>query len=848
MKTLLNRSHLIVLVLVAVAYCVAGKLGLSLAREHPSASVVWPPTGIAFAALLLFGWRTWPAVLIGAFFVNITTAGNAATSLGIAIGNTLEALVAVWLLNRFANGRHAFERVKDVFTFILLAAVASTTISPTIGLTSLALGGFAEWSEYGKIWTTWWLGDAVGATVVTPLLLAWSSSSPLRWNARRVVGAAMIFVALLVVSEAIFGGIFPQLNRSYSLPFLAIPILVWIGLRFGHREAATAMFLMSVIAVISVVRGAGPFVDGTPHQSLIALQAFIGVVSIISMVVSAEISERRSAEHRLDAQQATARILGEATSVNAAIPLVLATICEKLRWDIGAFWKLDSATGSTECADIWANPRIASIASDFIAVTQSSRFQRGVGLPGRAWQGGQIVWIDNVVVDPNFPRAQAAIRAGLCSAFGFPVIVRDRVLAVIEFFSREARRADDELLSMMEAMGSQIGLLIERTQSAAELENRKAEAEAANKAKDNFLAMLSHELRTPLTPIISAIDQLEATLPPGIDNRILAATIRRNVELEARLIDDLLDVTRLGQGKIELRKRPVDAHQSVRDAIALCRSAMGARDINLHTALDAANSWVNADATRIQQIVWNLLQNAVKFSPPGSTISVVSENVEDGKGLIIRVADCGAGIEVGFLDHVFEPFVQGEEAVLRRYGGLGLGLSISKALAEMHEGTLTARSGGRGQGAAFTLTLRTIEKPAEAQRVDVERRASKQSARTLRILLVDDHADTREGLERLLRRKGHQVQTAGDMHGALNLAASNEYDLLISDLGLPDGSGHELMNRLRERNSIKAIAISGFGMERDIEASKASGFSDHLVKPIEFARLEAAILELAGDR
>jgi integral membrane sensor domain MASE1 len=285
MKTPQTRSHVIVLMCLAAVYYTAGKFGLSLAREHPSASVVWPPTGIAIAALLLFGWRTWPAIFIGAFLVNITTAGNAATSAGIATGNTLEAVVAAWLLNRFANGRYAFERVRDVFAFIFLAAMASTIISPTIGLTSLALGGFAEWRNYGEIWMTWWLGDAVGAMVVTPLILAWSSSSPLRWSTRGMFGALATFVLLIVVSEAIFGGIFPQLNRSYSLPFLAIPILVWIGLRFGHREAATAMFLMSVIAVGSVIHGVGPFVSGTPHQSLVSLQAFLGVVSVIATVV-----------------------------------------------------------------------------------------------------------------------------------------------------------------------------------------------------------------------------------------------------------------------------------------------------------------------------------------------------------------------------------------------------------------------------------------------------------------------------------------------------------------------------------------------------------------------------------
>jgi CheY-like chemotaxis protein len=337
--------------------------------------------------------------------------------------------------------------------------------------------------------------------------------------------------------------------------------------------------------------------------------------------------------------------------------------------------------------------------------------------------------------------------------------------------------------------------------------------------------------------------KLEASLPADNENRHLAATIRRNVQLEARLIDDLLDVTRLGQGKIELRKRAVDAHQCVQDAISLCRPAIGARNIAVQTTLEAGNSWVNADSTRIQQIIWNLLQNAVKFSPPQSTISVASENV-DGKRLSIRIADAGVGIDAGFLERIFEPFMQAEDAVVRRYGGLGLGLSISKALAEMHEGTLTATSDGRDRGATFSLTLSTIERPAESQPGEPHLDKSSKSGASLRILLVDDHTDTREGLERLLRRKGHQVQTAADMEGAVTVGFSNEFDLLISDIGLPDGSGHELLGRLRQRHPVTAIAISGFGMESDIDASKASGFSEHLVKPIDFAHLHEVILRV----
>ncbi len=847
MKPLRRASHFAKLLLLLAIYVAAGKLGLSLAREHPSASAVWPPTGIAIAALLLLGWQMWPAIFIGAFLVNITTAGNAATSLGIAFGNTLEALAAALLLNRFAHGRHAFDRVRDVFTFILLAAMASTTLSATIGVASLALGGFADGQRAAGMWTTWWLGDAVGAAVVTPFILAWSRSSPLRWDTRRAFSAVTLLLILVVVSDAIFGGIFPSASRSFTLPFLAIPILVWIALRFGHREAATAMFLMSVIAVSSVVHGVGPFVRGTPHSSLLSLQAFLGVVSAIAMLVAAEISERRSAEQRLDAQQAIARILGEASTVPQAMPLILQAICEKLRWDVGAFWSVDSDSEFTRCGHIWASPQVAIVAAGFISDTQNRCFPRGSGLPGRAWQSGHIAWIDDVVADPNFPRAAQASAAGLRAAFGFPVVLRERVFAILEFFSRGPRRADAELLSMLETVGSQIGLFIERTEAAAELIHRKSEAESANKAKDNFLAVLSHELRTPLTPIISAIDELAPAFAPDAPQHETLATIRRNVDLEARLIDDLLDVTRLGCGKMELRKCPVDVHQCVRDAQMCCRSEIESRGVTVDLRLAASNPWVNADPVRLQQIFWNLLRNAIKFSPAGTAIVVASGNSADQGELHLEIIDRGVGIAPELLPHIFEPFVQAETAFRRRFGGLGLGLAISRTLTEMHGGTLVATSDGVGSGATFSLRFATIESLAEPLSPAPTSTTSNGTARALRILLVDDHLDTRAGLERLLRRRGHEVHCAADIATALSLAAADKFDFLISDLGLPDGNGCELVQRLRAREPLlKAIAISGFGMEDDRERSKASGFSEHLLKPFEFARLEAAIEQLSG--
>ena len=276
-------------------YFAAGKLGLSLALAHPNASPVWPPTGIALAALLLLGQRAWPAVLVGAFLVNVTTAGSAMTSLGIAAGNTLEAIVGAWLVNRFACGRRAFERPQHVFKFVVLAALASTALSATIGVTSLALGGFAGWSDYGWVWTTWWLGDATGALVVTPALVSWLAGPPPRWNRAKRLEAAALPLGVVLVGAIVFGGLAPW-------TFLCLPLTIWTAFRFGQRETASAVLILSGFAVWGALENTGPFPAGDRNQTLLLLQVFMGVISVTSLTLTAVVSERRRALEELERQ------------------------------------------------------------------------------------------------------------------------------------------------------------------------------------------------------------------------------------------------------------------------------------------------------------------------------------------------------------------------------------------------------------------------------------------------------------------------------------------------------------------------------------------------------------------
>lgn len=655
--------------ILTVLYFVAAKFSLKLASLHSSASPVWPPAGIALAALLVFGFRLWPAIFIGAFLVNLTTAGNVFTSLGIAAGNTLEALTGAWLIQRFAGGLRVFERAYDVFRFALAAAL-STLVSPTIGLTGLALFGFADWAKYPAIWLTWWLGDLGGVIMFAPLLILWLAQPWRRINPARDIEVAVLLLLLAFLSEVVFGGWFLISTLNYPIAFLLGPIIVWTAFRLSARETATGLFVLSAIAIWGTLQHYGPFVRADQNQSLLILQSFNILTTITAVALAAGMAERRKAEAAIEEQRAT--------------------------------------------------------------------------------------------------------------------------------------------------------------------------VETANRTKDNFLAMLSHELRTPLTPVLAALDALktERQHSPEIDATL--AMMRRNIELESQLIDDLLDLTRITKDKLHLEFEPVDAHQAVRNIVEMCASEAHAKKLQVQLDFRATDFQVRADPAKFQQIIWNLFKNAIKFTGEKGAITISSAN-HLPHILTLAVGDTGIGIEPEIMERIFNPFEQGERSFQRRFGGLGLGLTISKSLAQAHGASLVAKSEGTGRGATFLLTMKTAELDEAAGTPRPLNALA--SPGSLRILLVDDHPDTCAALERLLKLRGHTVTAAPTMRGALELAGTSgdSFELLISDVGLPDGNGMDLIRYLRIKQPIRGIAISGFGMDSDIGKSLEAGFAEHLVKPVKLEKLEAAI-------
>jgi len=1059
---------------VAAVYFGAAKLGLSLAFLHVSVSPVWPPTGIAIAAVLWLGYRISPAILLGAFLANLVTGEPVATAGGIAVGNTLEALSAAFLLHRFVGFHSPFYRARDVLRFVLIAVIVSPMVSATIGNASLCLGGAAAWSNFGRLWLTWWIGDGVGALVVAPLVLTWVERPAERWPSRRWAEALLLMSLLFAASTSVFWEALPSNFVNLALGRLIVPFLLWAAIRLGPRGVATAVTLFSGVAIWGTRLGLGPIVDQSPNDSLLLLQVSIaangitflvlaGVVAerkeaeqaisllasivestddavigrtldgiiltwnngaerlygytadevigrphsilippdrsdelpqmvehlkrgehvyryqtervrkdgqIISVsltvspikdsagriaggsVIARDITERKAAERRLAGNLGVTQILAESPAVADAMPRVLQTICESFGWVLGAMWALDPDANVLRCQEIWRNA--LAEAGEFESICYERTFSPGIGLPGRVWTSLKPVWIPDVTKDDNFPRAPLAVSAGLHGAFAFPILSGEKLIGVMEFFSHEIREPNDALLAMVGGIGSQIGQFLEQkraeealrqseeqlrlaleaanmgawdydvrtgivkwsssleiihglapgsfgetfddylrdihpddreyvTQSLArtveqsaehDIEYRiilpdgairwvegkgevikgdtgkavrltgvcmdvserklaegererllareqqaRAEAEAANRAKDEFLALVSHELRTPLNSIVGWVDILLAN-PDRSEAHIGRAleVIKRNAGLQARIIEDILDVSRIVTGKLQLESRPAELPAIIQAAIAAVQLAADEKQVRLRQVLDRSTGPVFGDPHRLQQIVWNLLSNAIKFTPAGGEVEIRLEKTDCNAR--VTVSDDGEGIRAEFLPRIFDRFSQADSSTTRRYGGLGLGLAIERHLVELHGGKVEAYSAGEKLGAVFTVTFPFEPAPMESpvvQGVSDDYGGSALPLAGLRILIVDDDLDSREVLAALLALRAAEVRSAGSVREALEALAEWNPDVLISDIGMPGEDGYDLIREVRLRSAdeggrIPAIALTGYGL------------------------------------
>lgn len=1092
-------AYLVWVTATAAAYFGAAKLGLSLAFLHASVSPVWPPTGIAIAAVLWLGYRISPAILLGAFLANLATGEPVATAGGIAIGNTLEAVSAAFLLHRFVGFHSPFYHARDVLKFVLIAVLISPMVSATIGNASLVLGGAAAWTNFGWLWLTWWIGDGVGALVVAPLVLTWVEKRAERWAPRRWAEALLLLSLLSAASTIVFREALSSNFVNLALARWIVPFFLWAAFRLGPRGVATAIALFSGIAIWGTKLGLGPIVDQNPNDSLLLLQVSVAANGITFLVLAGVVAERKGAERaisflasivestddavigktldgtiltwnggaerlygyaaeemigrptstlipagrddessrilehlkrgeridhyetervrkdgqvisvaltlspikdhagrtigasaieaditvrkederRLAGNLAVTRILAESPAVSAAMTRVLKTICDSFGWELGAMWGLDSDAGVLRCQKVWRKP--SAEAGDFESICYDRTFSPGIGLPGRVWTSLKPAWIPDVTRDDNFPRAPFAVAEGLHAAFAFPILSGEKLLGVIEFFSLEIRQPNDALLAMVSGIGSQIGQFLEQKRAEEALrqseeqlrlaleaanmgawdyevrtgtvkwssslevihglapgsfggtfddylrdihpedreyvmeslsrtvgqgtehdieyriilpdgtvrwvegkgevirddsgkavritgvctdvserklaerereqllgreQEARGEAEAANRAKDEFLALVSHELRTPLNAIAGWIDILLAN-PDRDDAQITRAleVINRNAGLQARIIEDLLDVSRIVAGKLQLDIRPVELPAIIHATIAAVQLTADEKQVRIRELLDRSTDPVSGDPYRLQQIVWNLLSNAIKFTPDGGEVEITLEQA--GANACVTVSDTGEGIRPELLPRIFDRFSQADTSTTRTYGGLGLGLAIVRHLVELHGGTVEAYSAGEKQGAVFTVTLpceparresTVAEGVSEADRDRIYDGAAALAG--LRILIVDDDLDSREVLAALLALRAAEVRSAGSVREALEALTDWKPDVLVSDIGMPGQDGYDLIREVRSRAAedggrIPAIALTGYAAVQDGERALSAGYHTHLAKPVE---------------
>ena len=573
-----------------------------------------------------------------------------------------------------------------------------------------------------------------------------------------------------------------------------------------------------------------------------------------------DITARKRTETRLTLQYAVTQILSESRDFIESAGRILKAACESLDWEVGALWRVDRAANVLRFVEICHASDMQT--PEFDKRTRTITFSKGVGLPGRIWESGEPVWIDHLIADKNFPRAPVAVREGLRGAFGFPIKLGEDVLGVVEFFSPEVRKPDDELLKLVAGIGGQIGQFTERKRAeerlAELLDSERAargEAERANRLKDEFLATLSHELRTPLNAVIGWARMLRSGRLDQDSATHALDVIERNAWAQKQIIEDILDVSRVITGKLQLNLTAVDLVAIVDAALDAVRPAMEAKEIKIETILDSSLRLVSGDPDRLQQVVWNVLSNAAKFTPAGGKVEIaVGQN---NAHVEIKVLDTGPGIDPTFLPYVFERFRQADGSTTRTHGGLGLGLAIVRHLVELHGGTIAVDNRSDGPGAVFTIRLPIPSGELHAEsltnRAAIFRELQPETLglQGLRILIIDDETDALDLISMELAQHGARVTGVTSAEEALQSLSQETFDVLISDIGMPQMDGYALIRQIRKQEAgtqkpIPAIALTAYARVQDRMRAILAGYSTHVAKPVDAHELVTVVASLAG--
>ncbi|MBI3540918.1 MAG: MASE1 domain-containing protein [Deltaproteobacteria bacterium] len=680
----------VIFVLLTVLYFVSGKLGLSLAFVHASATSVWPPTAIALTAFLILGPSVWPAIFVGAFLVNITTAGSLATSLCIALGNTLEGLLGAYLVNRFAHGRQAFDHARDIFKFTLFAGFLSTTVSATLGVTSLALSGFAPWSHYGAIWSTWWLGDVTANLVVTPGLILWAAEPHIRWNRKKALERLVFALVIIVINQIVFNHLFSINSKNYPIAFFIIPPLILAAFRFTQRETATTTLILATIAIWGTLHGLGPFWRGTPTVSLFLLQSFLVMSSLMALSFASVISELRKEKEAVSlARQKLEERVQERTQKLKEAQEQTRLIIDTAK---DAFIQIDAAGSIRD----WNHQ-----AEEFFGWSKSELLGKNLA---------------ETIIPPRFREAHQRGMAHFLKTGEGPVLNRTIEVSALH---RDGHEFPVELTlwPLKIAEGFRFNAfcrdITERKRIEAitrELEEKKRLAEL----KDEFLGTVSHELRTPLAIISGSVSNLQDGIvgPLSKKQNQVVEMMSRNSKRLMRIIDNLLDLSRLEADNSQMTLQKINFHTFIQNLFSDFHPLFKEHGLTLTLDLPQSLPPLLADPDALRQVMENLLNNAIRYARDHVIIGVQflkeSPEVSDippGTSIQVCVVDDGPGIPQEQLGDLFNKFVQvNRPQGGGGYKGTGLGLAICKEIIRQHHGRIWAES-KKDQGSQFYCVL-----------------------------------------------------------------------------------------------------------------------------------------------
>jgi len=874
-------TYLLDLLGIGVVYFALAKIGLTLASINSSTSAIWPATGFALAAALIWGYRVGPAVLIASFAANVTNVGSIYAATAIALGNTLEALVAAWLINRWCDGRETFATTTGVAKFALVC-VASTTISATVGVGSLILSGDAP-TAFAMTWMTWWLGDLAGALVVAPFIVLWAAGDLHSFERAQCVEFGTIVAATIAVGVIAFSPLIEQSGYRDPLGFLALPPLLWAALRRDPRETATVVIILCCFAVWGTLAGSGPFARVSLNDSFLLLVMFFISISVPSMALSADVLMRRRSEEQLrhahDELAASAgelrdtaerlqvssgkleerveqrtQELKEALQQQTALAEVFKEISRSsfdLQKLLNQLVDLASRLCAANSASIWRpfgeTYRIAAAFGHHPEHAErlnrlSVRPGRDTGV-GRALLERKVVHIVDIQGDLELHQGLKAGRNGTMIAV--PLLREGVPIGVLAMLRQTLQPFTEREIELATTIADQAMIAIENVRLFDALQARTRELGEANQAKSRFIAAASHDLRQPLHALGLFVDRLHGRVKAA-ERRGIVEQIDAAVAAIDELFIQLLDISKLDAGVLTPTISDFPIAHLLKRTESIFAATAHKKGLSLRIVSNSA--WVRSDAILLERILLNLVSNAVGYTASGGIVVGCRRR---GGQLRIEVWDSGPGIPKDQHQNIFAEFHQLGGRQHERRSGLGLGLAIVDRLCRLLDHRIELTS-ALGNGSRFSVIVPLVAAQALTAEPKASVRAALGSIRGKLVVVIDDDALVLDSMGGLLRSWGCDAMTATSADVALAGLAEHDRtpDLIICDYRLSDGqNGIEAIQKLREAFSlsIPAFLISGDTAPERLRDARASGY--HLLhKPVRPRTLRAMLGQFLKKR